>query len=86
MVQRNFFNEFPNFNQLIGIQTIGGFIEYHQFWLMNDCLCNTHTLTVTSGEVAYQPVTEMSDAAALLDTVNGNFFIFRSSIRRSVAQ
>ena len=71
------FDQFPDLNDLLRIESDRRLIQYNDFGIANDCLRKSDSLPVTFGEVSDQPVLHVHDLGKLHDLFDrGLSFVF----------
>ena len=56
-------NQVSDLYDLHRIEPVSRFVQYHKARIMNDCLCNSHPLLITPGQISDQPLFKMCNAA-----------------------
>ncbi len=88
MIFRNFSDQMTNFQNLVRVQPVGGFIEDNKLGMMDDGLCNAQSLLVSSRKVADEATAEMRNAAFFLHLFYRvfNFTVVHQSQLRAVGK
>ena len=63
-------DQFPHFNSRLGIQAVGGFVKDYHAWIVQQCACDTNSLSHPVTETLDELVTHVDDSSSLHDLFN----------------
>ena len=66
-------DQMTDLHDLVRVQPVCRFIQYHEFRIMHDSLRYSQTLLVSPGKITYQTLAEMHNSTFILRLLHGSF-------------